>query len=114
MRQKLKYFFPLFFAVFSSLLYILIYFSSWEAEDYTTVLLVFFAAFGSSAIIVFRNINNRFFSLLLFFITVCLPIIYIEILKFSPIDPLWHRILIGLIILAFVILKLFISKFIKE
>lgn len=102
MRQKLKPFFPMFFALFSSLLYVLVYFSSWESEDYTTVLLVFFAAFGSSAIIVFRKVESTFFSLLLFVITICFPIVYLEVLKFSPVSPLWHRILMGLMILGYV------------
>jgi len=114
MKQKLIYLIPLFFALFSGIVYVLIYFSSWTTEDFTTVLLVFFAAFGSSAMIVFRKITSRFFSVFIFFITICVPILYIEILKFSPVNPLWHRILMGLIILAYLMLKLFISKFVKN
>lgn len=114
MRQKIKYLFPLFFAVITSLFYILIYFSTWDAVDYTTLVLLFFAAFGSSAIIVFRKKTSRFLNFFIFFTAICLPIVYIEILKFSPVDPLWHRVLMGLITLGLVMLKLFIVKFIKE
>jgi hypothetical protein len=114
MKKRAALFYPLIFAVFNSAVYTMAFISSWKSEDYTTLMLVFCASLGWGGLIfIKRGMKVR---ILYGYIIIALfvPPIYMELLHVSRVDPLWHRITFGLMVLAMLVMNLLISMYLKE
>ena len=109
-RKKLiKYLLPLFFALFAILFYIVIHNPAFGSEDFTTALLVFCAALGSAAIVLFTGGAQRF--VLRFYVGVSLvfPPLFLFVVKISKVNSPLHYIAFGLLVIGFIYLRLFVG-----
>jgi len=111
MKKRIIYFLPFFFALFSFLFYIVVYKPPVKSGDFVTALLVFFAALGSSGIIIFLKEECHGIVYLYASAAVIFLLLTLLVCKESR-DP-WHMVLVGLIVLAFVYLKFFVSSHLK-
>lgn len=114
MRDQPVYYYPLFFALFSSAIYVAVFVFSWTSEDYTTLMLVFCAGLGWGALIFMKRGKKHFLLNVYMILSILFPLLYIELLHFSKVDPLWHRITFGLMILATLVMNFLISLFLKK
>jgi hypothetical protein len=109
MKRRLVLIYPWLFSALAALVYFMAFRKSWNPGDYTTLMLVICTAFGwSSLIFIKRGKRHRLLKVYIL-ISIGIPLINIEILKISTIDPVWHRITFGLMILAMLFLNYFIS-----
>ncbi len=109
MKKLLNYIFPLFFGLFAFLFYIVIYHPAVESEDFTTAVLVFFTALGSSAIVRFSAKEFRFLLRLYAVSSVILPLFFIFFIKIFKVNFPFHPLLLGLIILGLIVLRFFVA-----
>lgn len=114
MKVKPIFLYPWLFSAVSSLVYILAFRSSWKSEDFTTLMLVICTALGWASIIFIKRGEQHFLLKVYILLSIGFPILYIEILKITAIDPLWHRITFGLVLLIMVFLHYFISSVLRK
>ena len=110
-REQVKYLGPPFFGLVSFLFYMVIYRPSLGSEDFITAIMVFFAALAWSAVISLTKEKKQWVLYLYVLIAVIFPLIMA--LFFNGFNILWHMAALGLIILAVVGLRLFISGYLK-
>ena len=111
MREQVKYFGPLFFGLVSFFFYMVIYRPPVGSEDFITALMVFCAALTWSAVLTLSKEKKQWVLYLYLVIGVIFPLIMA--LFFNRFNILWHMVALGLIILAVVGLRLFISGYLK-
>lgn len=109
MKVKPVFLYPWLFTMLAGLVYFLAFRTSWTPEDYTTLILVICTAFGWSSLIFIRRGESHFVLKTYIIISIGFPLLYMEILEFTVIDPLGHRITFGLMLLGLVFLHYFIS-----
>ena len=109
MREQAKYFGPLFFGLVSFLFYMVIYRPPMGSEDFVTGLMVFFTALAWSAVISLTKEKKQWVLYLYVLIAVIFPLIMA--LFFKGFNMLWHMVALGLIIIAVVGLRLFVSGY---
>jgi hypothetical protein len=109
MKSKPVFLYPWIFSALAGTVYFLAYRTGWNSLDTTTLMLVICTAFGWSSLIFIRRGAENILLKVYIFISVVFPPIYMEILKWTAVDPLWHRITFGLMILATLFLNYFIS-----
>jgi uncharacterized membrane protein YbhN (UPF0104 family) len=110
-RKHTKYFGPLLFGLVSFLFYMVIYRPPLGSEDFITAIMVSFAALAWSAVITLTKEKKQWVLYLYVLIAVIFPLIMA--LFFKGFNILWHMAALGLIILAVVGLRLFISGYLK-
>jgi hypothetical protein len=111
MREQMKYFGPFFFGLVSFLFYMVIYRPPVGSEDFITALMVFFAALAWSAVLTLTKEKKQWVLYLYLLIAVIFPLILA--LFFKGFNILWHMVALGLIVLAIVGLRLFVSGYLK-
>lgn len=109
MKKLLAYLVPLFLAIVTFLFYVIVYRPSVQSEDFSTALLVAFAALGSSAIIILSAREPRWLMPLYAVTAVIFPLVLLFFVKISAVNSLFHPLLLGLIALAFIVLRLFVA-----
>lgn len=107
----MKYFGPLFFGLVSFLFYMVIYRPPVGSEDFITALMVFFAALAWSAVISLTNEKKQW--ILFFYLSIAIIFPLIMALFFKEFNMLWHMVALGLIVLAVIGLRLFVSAYFK-
>ena len=90
-------------------LYFLAFRASWRPEDYTTMMLLICTAFGWSSIIFIKRGESHLLLKAYLIVSIGFPLLYMEILVLTAVDPLGHRITFGLMLLGMVFLHYFIS-----
>ena len=112
MKKRMTYFWPLLFALFSFLFYLLLYRPSLGSEDFITGLLVFFTAMAWSAVIILTKEKNQTVYYIYISIAVVFP--FLIVLFFKHANTLWHMVIIALYLIAVVGLRLYISSYFKR
>jgi hypothetical protein len=112
MKKRMTNFWPLLFALFSILFYLLLYHPSLRSEDFVTGLLVFFTALAWSAVIILTKEKNQTVYYIYISIAVVFP--FFIVLFFKHANTLWHMVIICLYLIAVVGLRLYISSFFKR
>lgn len=107
----MKYFGPLFFGLVSSFFYMVIYWPPVGSEDFITALMVFCAALAWSAVLTLTKEKKQWVLYLYLMIAMIFPLIMA--LFFKGFNILWHMTALGLIVLAVVGLRLFVSGYLK-
>ncbi len=107
----MKYFGPLFFAVVSFFFYMVIYRPSPGSEDFITALMVFCAALAASAMLTLTKEKKQW--VLYLYISIALIFPLLMALFLNGFNTLWHMAALGLIVLALVTLRLFITGYLK-
>jgi hypothetical protein len=110
-REQVKYFGPLFFGLVSFFFYMVIYRPPVGSEDFITALMVFFAALAWSAVLTLPKEKKQWVLYLYVLIAMIFPLITALFLK--GFNILWHMVALGLILLAVVGLRLFVSGYLK-
>jgi hypothetical protein len=113
MRNRCVFLYPLIFAFSSAIIYVLVFMSSWTSDDYTTLMLVFCAALGWGALIFIKRGNKQWLLTGYVVTSIIVPLVYMELLDISRVDPVWHRITFGLMILAMLVMNFLISMYLK-
>lgn len=99
--KKIFYFLvPVFFALFSSLLYFVIYRPVFNSTSFTNLLFVFFAGLGWGGNIFLGERGMIKLAYYYSAVSTILPVILFEFLRISPYDVYWHRIIILMIFAA--------------
>jgi len=107
-----KYFGPLLFGLVSFLFYMVIYRPPQGSEDFITAIMVSFAALAWSAVITLSKAKKQWVLYLYVLIAILSPLLMALFLK--GFNILWHMIALGLIALAVIGLRLFVSGYKKE
>ena len=110
-REQVKYFGPLFFGLVSFFFYMVIYRPAVGSEDFITALMVFCAALAWSAVISLTKEKKQWVLYLYVLIAIIFPLLMA--LFFKGFNILWHMVALGLIVLAVVGLRLFVSGYLK-
>ncbi len=102
-------FFPLIFAMFSFLIYILLYGLAVDSENFITSLLVFFAALGWSTQILLTKDGNRlvYYSYISGIIILPLGLVLLPDTE----NFMWYLVIIGLYLIGVLGLRLYISSY---
>lgn len=111
-REQAKYFLPPFFGMVSFLFYMIIYRPPVGSEDFITAIMVFFAALAWSALITLSKEKKQWILYLYVLIAIIFPLLMA--LFFKGFNILWHMTALGLIVLAVIGLRLFVSSYKKE
>lgn len=114
MKKKPIFLCPLVFAFFCALVYTVVFLYSWTAEDYTTLMLVFCAGLGWGGLIYIKRGFRHWLLYGYVLVSLMIPPVYMELLGISRVDPFWHRLTFGLMILAMLVMNLLISMYLKE
>ncbi|MCP5054916.1 MAG: hypothetical protein GY940_47560 [bacterium] len=112
--KSIRHFQPLFFALFSLILYMLLYRPPLDpgSQDFVTALMTFFAALGWSGIIRFTQEKHPALLFTYLFISIGSPIVlYLFFEGFSV--PL-HIVTFGLFLLALIGLRFFVAAHIRH
>ena len=112
--KKRVFAYPLIFASICALAYAVAFRSAWSASDVPTLILVFCAALGSGAMVVFRGPNRSQLRWLYTAAAVLAPPIAFEVIQIDGVHPLWHRVVWGLMLLGITMAYLFDRLFMKE
>lgn len=110
MKQILSNLYPLSFALANFFFYILVFRPNMQSGDFTTALMVFFTALGSSALIVFYDAAKRFLRVVHSTLALGIQVIIVFIFPVAPVEKPHHFILLGLIFLSFIFLRFFYSQ----
>ena len=105
---------PLLFALICALAYVAAFRSDWSAADTPTAILVFCAALGSGAVVVFRGENKTPLRGFYVAVAVVAPPVIFEVIGIVGFHPLWHRVVWGLMLLGILMAYLFDRLFMKE
>lgn len=109
MKVKTVLLHPWLFAALAGLVYFLAFRVFWRPEDYTTMMMVICTGFGWSSIIFIKRGESHLLLKVYIIVSIGVPILYMEILGLTAVDPLGHRITFGLMLLGMVFLHYFIS-----
>ena len=112
--KKRVFAYPLIFASICTLAYAAAFRSSWSASDGPTLILLFCAALGSGAMVVFRGPNRSPLRWLYTAAAVLAPPIAFVLIRVQGIHPLWHWVVWGLMLLGITMAYLFDRLFMKE
>lgn len=109
MKKVLNRLAPLFFAMFSFLFYILIYRPPIKSMGFTTACLVFCAALCWSAVIILFHRRQNVLMYTYVAISLLIPLLLLEAFHLLPLDRLWHRTILGLLIVSTISLFIFMT-----
>ncbi|HLP47780.1 MAG TPA: hypothetical protein VK469_17690 [Candidatus Kapabacteria bacterium] len=112
MKKILRKFYPVFFGLALFLLYIAIYSTPENSESFSTALSVFFAALGSSALILFHSRKEAFLFYLYPLISIVIPFLTMHF--FNLFNTLEQKVIIGLQTAALIMLIVFIVYLTKK
>lgn len=111
MREQAKYFGPLFFAVVSFSFYMVLYRPSPGSEDFITALMVFCAALAWSAVLILTKEKKQWVLYLYVVTAIIFPLLMA--LFVNEFNIVWHTVALGLIALAVVGLRLYVTGYFK-
>lgn len=112
--KKWLLFTPPLFSLICALAYGVAFRSQWSAADTPTAILVACAALGSAAVVVFRGKNRSPARGIYAGVALAAPLVIFEMIGVVGFDPLWHRVVWGLMTLGILMAYLFDRLFMKE
>ena len=99
-NKKFYFLIPIIFAILSSILYFLVYNPKYNSTSFTNLFLVFFASLGWGGNIYLGERGKIKLAYYYSAISIIVPLILFEILRISPYDVYWHRVVILMIFAA--------------
>ena len=109
MKEKFVLFYPWLFGLLSGFVYVLAYSHSWNAKDFTTFLLVIAAAIAWSSLIFIKGGCKNGYLKAYIISSLVFSALYIEVIRFTPVDPVMHRMAWGLIVMAMILLNILLN-----